>query len=406
MVCSSPLVHAYIDPGTGSLLANVLLGVLLTLFFTFKGLIYELIGKLGSKDKSLKLEYPGQIVIFNEGKNYWNVFKTVMLSLVDNSVEFIYLTAGEDDPGLEFCREHNITSRYLGHMSQALFSLRKISAKTLLTTTPQLGILSFKRSDKVEHYCHLLHAPIDIHVYKKFAFDDFDSVMCSSSYQMENLRALEQLRGSEVKELLETGCTYYDNRQKKENSETGDAILFAPTWGDKSFLRQSGTDFLDTLLNEDRSVIFRPHPQSWISEPELIDDIIKRYESNKNFTVDRTVSNVESINRSKIIICDFSGIIYDFILLEDRPVIAVRHRWGDGGYESSDLKNRQSAEFLVEAKGRVVEEDEAEHIVNIIDEVLETDFTRINTDDHIFNFGRAGEVAAKQLVKLHRGSEI
>lgn len=397
---STSLAFSYIDPGTGSLLVNVILGVLLTLIFSLKGFVYDLIAKIRGNGNSLKLDYPGKLVIFNEGKNYWNVFKPIILNLLTKNIDFVYLTADSDDPGLEFCLEQNLESRYLGNMREALFSLGKLSAKTLLSTTPQLGIISFKKSEKVDHYCNILHAPIDIHVYKKFAFDDFDSIMCTSSFQIDNLRFLEKVRHTSPKKLFETGCTYYDNKEVKESAVDGDSILFAPTWGDKSFLAKSGIKLLDLILKGSNPVIFRPHPQSWISEPELLDEIIKKYSSHSNFKVDKETSNTEAINKSKIIICDISGIIYDFILLENKPVIAVKHKWKDGGYESSDIENRQSAELLLETKGEVITESDYVNILNIIDDILKEDCNTLNIDEHIFNFKKAGSIAASQLIEL------
>ena len=54
-------------------------------------------------------------------------------------------------------------------------------------TTPQLDVFALKRSKSVDHYCYVIHAPNNIHADKKFAFDYFYSVLCSSHAQIENL---------------------------------------------------------------------------------------------------------------------------------------------------------------------------------------------------------------------------
>ena len=56
-------------------------------------------------------------------------------------------------------------------------------------------------------------------MYKYFAFDFFDTVMCSGKHQIESIRQLEKLRKTK-KELLQTGLTYFDvleNENKQQN---------------------------------------------------------------------------------------------------------------------------------------------------------------------------------------------
>ena len=79
-------------------------------------------------------------------------------------------------------------------MNDALAFLNKLKAKLLVSTTPQLDIFSWKYTRNIRHYCYINHSPVDIHSYKKFAFDYYDSILCTSEFQITNLIELEKKR--------------------------------------------------------------------------------------------------------------------------------------------------------------------------------------------------------------------
>ena len=67
-------------------------------------------------------------------------------------------------------------------------------------------------------------------MYNYFAFDFFDTIMCSGKHQIDSIRKLEKLRKTKKKNTLQTGLTYYDifnqtksdlninkEKQKKDN---------------------------------------------------------------------------------------------------------------------------------------------------------------------------------------------
>ena len=273
----------YIDPGTGSLIGSTLMGLGLVVVFSVKSFFYRAVSFFTGKKNFKDCNFEGKLVFFNEGKNYWNCFKPVLDEMIKEKQPFVYLTCDKDDPGLKMNYE-GAELIYLGSFQEAIFSLNKLKAKVCVMTTPQLEILMLKRSKDVEHYVNLMHSPSDIHDYKKFAFDYFDSVLCTSSFQIEELRYLEELRKTRVKELFETGCTYYQGRREhvKEIKNESPVILLAPTWGAKGFLLYVNK-MLEILLKLNFKVIFRPHPQSFISEKETIKNIENKYEKlNRN----------------------------------------------------------------------------------------------------------------------------
>lgn len=393
-------VFGYIDPGTGSLLVSTLLGVGLTLIFSLRGVFYRLINRFTGGRIKKSFDFSEQLVFFNEGKNYWNTFKPVLFELIKREQNFVYLTTDEDDPGLMEL-PLNIEKFCLGSIQRAVVILNTLKADTVVMTTPQLGILHLKRSKNVRHYSHLLHAPCDIHTYKKFAFDYFDSVLCSGPFQIENIKQLEKKRNKAEKKLLKTGCVYYDVSKKIDDHE-GSAILLAPTWGSKSFFSEKGVELIESILDGGHTLVFRPHPQSWISEKELIENVQKRFKKNPLFSLDDATSNEGSLKASNLMICDFSGVVYDYLFLRRKPVIAISRDWADGGYESSDIEKAPDTVKLIEEGGSLLRMDQLKDINKIIMNTRTKIIEKELVDKHIYNFGEAAPVAVNHILEIYK----
>ncbi len=389
----------YIDPGTGSLLISAIIGLGMTILFTAKGFFYKTIAKLSGKSYKGRNDFSGKLVFFNEGRNYWNVFKPIVEKLIKQKQEFVYLSADKNDPGL------NINSQYcepifIGKMQQAVFFLNRIKAKMCVTTTPQLDVIAFKRSKEVKHYCYLNHSFVDIHAYKKFAFSYYDSILCGSKYHIKNLRQLEQYRKDKKKILMETGCTYFD--EYKINSITTEShVLLAPTWGDRSFLNQNCKELINYLLEGKSKIVFRPHPQSWISDKKVLQQITDIFGSNEKFEIDKSTDNSKSLEKAHTLICDISsGIIFDAAFIYKKSIIAIDFKWDDGGYESSDLENKASTNYLLEDIGKVIYPNDYKNINSIIKEIKRKEITEDVINKHIFNFRKAGKVSTEQIISI------
>jgi len=391
----------YIDPGTGSLLISALIGFALSILYSIKGLFYKISYLVFGAKGNIRSDFTGQIVFFSEGNAYWSTFEPVVLELIKNRQKIVYLSADEKDEGLSITSEYVVT-HYLGNIRQAIYVLNQLKAKMCVMTTPQLDVIALKRSKNTKHYCHIVHSPIDIHPYKKFAFDYFDSVLCSSESQIDNLKFLEEKRNSIPKQLFRTGCAYYDVFLP-ETESNGDSILLAPTWGDKSFLQLCGKEIIGNLLIGGHKVIFRPHPQSWISDKELLNDIVVSYGENPNLLIDKETRGESAISQSKLLICDISsGMTFDMAFVYKKPVVAIRFDWKDGGYESSNLDQETAVIGLLKAVGDVVNLEDIKDISSIIDKCSSREVTKEIIDKHIFNFKNAGKIAAEQIISIDK----
>ena len=320
-------MRLYIDPGTGSMLFTVLIGLLSTLIFFGKKAIVKLSFilhgghvKRTEEDKK-KIPY----LIFSDHKRYWNVFESICKEFDKRGIDVAYWTMSEDDPALTANIPH-LHAQFIGAGNKAFAKLNMLNAEIILSTTPGLNVLQWKRSRNGGFYIHVSHACNDVNMYRMFGLDYYDSVLVSGPYLIDEIRELEDLRHLPRKEVRIAGITYMDalkERLEKTPAPVSDkkTVLLSPSWGKSSILYRFGTDIIDALIATGYRIIVRPHPQSYTDAKELMDSLFAKYPETDDFIWDRSNDNFDAMNRADIMISDFSGIMFDYALVFDKPLI-------------------------------------------------------------------------------------
>ncbi|ULQ58707.1 CDP-glycerol glycerophosphotransferase family protein [Brucepastera parasyntrophica] len=397
----------YIDPGTGSMLFSFLTGIAVTLFFFMKNLVIKI--KTGSYSGRSKAKQAKRhsIVIYSEGKQYWNVFAPVLRELDARKIPCVYYTSGEDDPGLAF-EAPLIHREFIGKGNTAYRFLNFLEADICLMTTPGLDVLQLKRSPGVSHYAHILHAVVDTGLYRLFSFDYFDSVFLTGEHQIAGIRELEKKRGLAGKSLPVIGCTYLDVLQEhiaalpaKENIKT---VLVAPSWGQNGILKRYGLALLEPLAQSSYNLIIRPHPQSMISETDTVETLKQALSGYRNVEWNFAAENLAALSRSDILISDFSGVIFDYVFLFNRPVLYTRFEFDKRPYDLSDLDEEAWTFRAIREIGTPIEEESFAGIETVLDAAiarLKTDaaIDRLKAQAYMFR-GEAGKNAVQEVCKI------
>lgn len=308
------------------MLFSILIGALATVYFLSRAawikIKFLFTGKKGNIDKS---SY--RFVIYNEDIRYWNVFKPVLDAFENHETEVTYFTSCKEDP--VFNSEYKfVFSQYIGEGNTAFAKLNFLSADVVLMTTPGLDVYQLKRSRNVKHYAHLEHSVGDATMYRMFGLDYFDSILVTGMYKEKDVRWLEEHRNINRKEIVSVGCTYLDEFKKRIEKIPAEedhefTVLLSPSWGPSAILSRYGEKLLDSLQATEWNIIVRPHPQSRISEKEILDRLTSRYKDMENIIWDYNSDNIFSLKKADIMISDFSGIIYDYTFLCDKPVMYV-----------------------------------------------------------------------------------
>ena len=315
----------YIDPGTGSMLFSLFIGIAAAASFGLRALYLKLKFVFsGGKTEAKGDEKSVPFVIFSDHKRYWNVFKPICDEFERRKVPLVFYTASPDDPALSEKYEY-VSAEYLGEKNKPYAKLNFLHANILLATTPGLDVYQWKRSKGVKCYVHIPHSISDFAGYRMFALDHYDSVIASGENQRASLRKLEELRPSiKEKEFVVVGSTYLDAMKKRLDSlpprsaNMRKVVLVAPTWGKSGILAKFGEKFLSELEKTDFDIVIRPHPQSVVSEQHILQPLREKF---PNFLWNFDNDNFDILNKADILITDFSGVMFDFALVFDKPII-------------------------------------------------------------------------------------
>ena len=391
----------YIDPGTGSMLFSILIGAAATLFFLGKAVILKLKLLFSAKKNGVATTDTNykKYVVYNEGMQYWNVFKPVCDEFEKRQIELTYYTSAEKDP----CFEQNykyVKPEFIGEGNMAFVRLNMLSAGVVLMTTPGLQVYQLKRSKNVKHYSHVLHMPNDATTYRLFGLDYFDSVLLTGDYQKTDLQYLENARNITKKELVTVGCSYLDILAEKiksipEEENHNFTVLVSPSWGSVGVLSKYGEKLLDPLAKTGWNIIIRPHPQSKKSEKEMLDRLEARYKDNANIVWDYERDNIYSLKKADIMISDFSGIIFDYTFLCDKPVIYVADNIDLRPYDAYDLGKELWQFETLKKMGIKLDENNFENIAEVIKNASDSkelsEQRKIAKETAWMNIGNAGK---------------
>ena len=372
-------IFLYIDPGTGSMLFTILIGAVSAGYFVLQKLRLKLKfvlsgGRAGTAGAE-KLSY----VIFSDSKRYWNVFKPICDEFDKRGIEANYWTMSEDDPGLSQSYAH-VKPLFIGEGNKAFSKLNIMNACVVLATTPGLDVLQWKRSKNVDWYVHILHQPGDTTFYRMFGLDHYDAVLISGEYEEKQLRDIEKLRNINRRETCLTGITYLDTM--KERYETCHAhdlltqigvdktVLLAPTWGETAILSRFGEKIIRALVNTGYNIVIRPHPQSFSSEKELMDRLQSMFPESDKLHWNRDNDNFEVLKSADIMITDFSGVMFDYCLIFDRPFIYADIEFDKAPYDAAWLEEDMWTLRILPHIGIPLKEEDFDNIKEVIDNTV------------------------------------
>lgn len=398
----------YIDPGTGSMLFTILIGVLSAGIFFLRALIVKIrFAFSGGRAQSGQNDKKDDYVIFSDSKRYWNVFKPVCDEFEKRKIPVHYMTASPDDPALSETYEY-VKSEFIGEGNKAYARLNMMKAGICLSTTPGLDVLQWKRSKNVDYYVHMYHAVDEGLGYRMFGVDFYDAILLTGEFQEKNIRKLEELRHLPKKETKVTGCTYMDALKEKAEAygvkeKKEKLILLAPSWGPSSILNKYGERIIEALIKTGYDIAVRPHPQMKISDPKLLEDLMTKYPDNDKFKWNFDNDNFDILSRADVMITDFSGIIFDYCLVFDRPLIYADTSMDLSPYDAAWIDEPLWRFEVLPELGVSLSAEQFDNMKEIVDDLLVNDkykIGRAKVKDTAWQcIGKSAELTVDYLVK-------
>lgn len=407
------MVNLYIDPGTGSMLFTILISAVSAVVYVVRILWIKAKTMAGVKSQAERNAKKIPIVIFADHKRYWTTFRPICEELEKRGQKAVYMTASPDDPALE-CHFENIKTEFIGEGNKAYAKLNMLIAGVVVATTPNLDVFQWKRSKTVDYYVHVFHANGDTALCRLYGLDYYDALMLPGEFAEHEVRELERQRNLPPKELKMMGLPYLDSMYQRaqgyEKKETGEkTVLLSPTWGPNSILVKFGSSFIDRLIETGYNIIIRPHPQSYTADKDTIETLMNKYPETDKLHWNRDNDNFDVLASADIMISDYSGVMYDFIFIFNKPVIYTTEGYTKDPYDCWCLEGETWMVSTIRKLGKELTKENAENIKELIDtsiaegvDPVEVEQARIET---WCNVGNSASLIADYIIDKLAGIE-
>jgi YidC/Oxa1 family membrane protein insertase len=168
-------------------------------------------------------------------------------------------------------------------------------------------------------------------IYRKGAFDHFDSVLCVGPHHTDEIREWEALQGLPAKQLfdhgyapldalIEAGCTTSAPPVGDDKSLN---ILLAPSWGSEGLMETRAKEVVRILLDAGHFVRVRPHPRTRQIAGPVLNDLAAMFADLPGFDMNEDTTKNEALLQSHVMISDWSGVAMEFAFGLGRPVLFV-----------------------------------------------------------------------------------
>ena len=355
------------------------------------------------------------IVFYSEDISSFVHFDQIIRELTEEmEYQICYVTSAEDDPILN-TQNKKIKAFYIGDSIARTKFFLDLKAKILIMTMPDLETFNIKKSKVYPvHYIYLFHSMVSTHlVYRRSAFEHFDSIFCVGNYQLDEIRRTEKLYNLKPKNLIRYGYGHLDNLLEKystrilspKNNGNKLHVLLAPSWSNASLFEDIAEKVIDILLQEGYKVTFRPHLVTQKKSKKKINEIIEKFSDNESFLLEQNILNFDSFLFSDIMITDWSGAALEFAFAFEKPVlfIDIPKKINNPEYEKT---HKVPIEVSIREKiGKIILPTELELIPNEIEilykqtKELRDKITKIR-NELIFNIGESKKDGVKEIIKL------
>ena len=348
------------------------------------------------------------ITFYSENGIYYQYYKgTINILLTKKKTSILYITSDIDDQIFK-CNDENLSSFYINILVPFLFPF--INTKMLIMTMPEIDKYHIKRSFNDVNHVYMFHSANSIHmIYKKGAFDNYDTIFCIGQHHVDEIRKTEKLYNLKHKELINVGYSWLEELEqlylstKYNYKNVKGKIIIAPSWSKGNILDSCIHTILETLMPLHYEIIVRPHPEYIKRNKDNVTLLSKKYCENQNVKVETQSSSILNILESSLLITDWSGIAIEFIWGMNKPVIYI-----------NTPKKVENPEY--KKLGIVAIEDQIrklnENVINISDivniDIMAKKLMRNKYSNNeetlnlkketLFNWGRSSEVGAEYII--------
>ncbi len=360
-----------------------------------------------------------QIVFYSGNRFYSQHFEQIIkLILNESDLHIDFITSDLLDPVINF-KSDRISFFFCNYLLAPI--IKQVKSKVLVMTMTDLGSYHIKRAlDPNVNHMYIFHAPASTTMmYRKGAFDNYDTIFCPGPQHKAEIRKTEEFYNLPPKQLIEAGYSLLEKRyidyQTHSSSQSGEynTILIAPSWHDNNLVEVCGDILIQTLLDSGYQVVYRPHPQSLISKhrKKKIEAIIQPFLKNENFIFEVNPLDDWSFYSANVLISDWSSISLEYAWGTERPVIFVdtprkiyNPEYMKIGIPPLEVRLRELIGIVVEPTELKSLPQKVEHLINNKDRYRNNLINSRNK--YVYNFGHSSEVIADYIIRYCQNNEL
>lgn len=358
-----------------------------------------------------------RLVFYAEGSGYYKYFQNIIECILRDSDEVIHYVTSDPNDAIFQKNEPRIHPYYVDE-NRLISLMMKLEADIVVMTTPDLEKYHIKRSRvkaNVE-YIYVDHALSSLNLtYRTGAFDAFNTIFATSRAQAVEVRAMEKLRHTKKKRIVECGYGLIDNMIAAYNASEKTVnekktILIAPSWQYDNIMDSCLDDLIESLYGKNYRIVIRPHPQYVRRFPDRIKDIMERYHDrfNDDFVIETDFSSNVTVYTADLLISDWSNIAFEFSFTTNKPSLLINTQMK---VVNPDYKKIPIVPFDISARtkiGRTLEKSEAKNAAEAVADLIahQADYSEgIENlkNSYFYNLGHSGEVGAHYIIdRLNR----
>ena len=351
------------------------------------------------------------IVFYAENKASMNHFRLLISELTkERNFQICYITSIKNDPTLSI-NDKNILAFYIGDGIVRTKFFLELKAKILIMDMPDLDSFHIKRSKIFPvHYIYIFHSMFSVHSYlRKGAVDNYDTIFCVGEHHKREILETEKIYGLKPKKLVNYGFGRLDtllkeqSNFKKEELNTKNLIIIAPTYGNSNLLKICGVKLIETLLDSNFKVLLRPHFRIFKESKDLIKIILDKFQNNNNFLLEEGIIKPQIFHSSRCMISDWSGISLEYAFVFERPIIYIDVPKKELNEEADKISLTPIEVSIREKIGHLVDPDNLTEIPNIISEINDksrAEQIRDICSKTVFNIGKSASIGADHITEI------
>ena len=355
------------------------------------------------------------LVFYSEKSGYYRNYQGIIQQLLARSNLVIhYVTSDPKDQIFALAeQEERIKPYYIGE-TRLITLMMKMDADMVVMTMPDLESFHIRRSyiRKDIEYIYVFHALVSTHmIYRRGAFDHYDTIFCAGPHHVREIRETEQLCHLPEKRLVEVGYPLLDDLLEQyggyERAGGRPQILIAPSHHEGNIMDSCLESILAELSGRGWSLIVRPHPQYVRRNPGRVEELRHRYAGQEGLVFETDFSSNQSLYTSHVLITDWSGISMEYAFVTHNPCVFI-----DTPMKvlNPDYVQYRSVPALLEIREKIgvsFPPEDVSGIARAVEDMLRgvllpSEQVAQSMEQYVYHVGSSGRVGAEYIIRALR----